>query len=81
MALKFLYSASVLVQCVLWKAYLMVLVGCDSDEGCLREDVGAESRVLGSEAVILIRLDNVETRLVFVHGVEYYLHGGERLSR
>lgn len=58
------------------KEYLVVLVGCHSDEGSLREDVGAESRVFGAKAVILICLDNMEARLVFVHGVEYYLHGG-----
>ena len=56
--------------------YLVVLVGRHSDEGRLGEDVGAESRVFRAEAVILVRLDDVETRLVFVHGVEYYLHGG-----
>lgn len=55
----------------------MVLVGCHSDEGSLREDVGTESCVFGAEAVVLVRLDNMETRLVFVHGVEYYLNTGE----
>lgn len=54
----------------------MVLVGRHSDECGLREDVGAESCVFGAEAIILICLDNVEPWLVFVHGVEYYLHGG-----
>lgn len=61
---------------VLWEEYLVVLVGCHSDEGSLREDMGAESRVLGAKAIILICLDNMETRLVFVHGVQNYLHGG-----
>lgn len=55
----------------------MVLVGRHTDEGSLREDVGAESRIFGAKAVVLIRLDNMEARLVFVHGVEYYLHRGE----
>lgn len=54
----------------------MVLVGSHSDEGRLREDMGAESRVFWAEAVVLIGLDNVKARLVFVHGVENYLHGG-----
>lgn len=56
--------------------YLVVLVGRHSDEGSLREDVGAESRVFGAKAIILVRLDNMETWLVFVHGVEYYLQRG-----
>ena len=55
----------------------MVLVGRHSDEGGLREDVRAESRVFGAEAIVLVRLDNMEARLVLVHGVEYYLHRGE----
>lgn len=55
----------------------MVLVGRHGDEGRLREDVAAEGCVLGAEAVVLVRLDDVETRLVFVHGVEYYLRRGE----
>lgn len=67
----------VFVNSVLCNTYLVVLVGCHSDEGSLREDVSAESRVFWAEAVILVCLDNVETRLVFVHGIEYYLQGGE----
>lgn len=54
----------------------MVLVGCHSNEGSLREDVGAESRVFRAKAIVLVCLDNMETGLVFVHGVEYYLHKG-----
>lgn len=54
----------------------MVLVGRHADEGGLREDVGAERRVFGAEAVVLVGLDDVKARLVFVHGVEDYLHGG-----
>lgn len=60
----------------------MVLVGRHGDEGGLREDVGAERCVLRAEAVVLVRLHDVQTRLVFVHGVEYYLYrGGERSRR
>lgn len=55
----------------------MVLIGCHSDEGSLREDVSAESRVFGAKTIVLICLDNMETRLVFMHGVEYYLHRGD----
>lgn len=51
-------------------AYLVVLVGGDRDEGGLGEDVGAERRVLGAEGVVLVRLHNVQPRLVFVHGVQ-----------
>lgn len=53
--------------------YLVVLVGRYGDEGRLGEDVGTECRVFGAEAVVLIGLDDVEPRLVFVHGVENYL--------
>lgn len=56
----------------------MVLVGRHSDEGRLGEDVGAESCVFGAEAVVLVCLDDVETRLVLVHGVQYYLRGEGR---
>lgn len=66
----------VAVFCVSCEEYLVVLVGCHSDEGSLGEDVGAESRVFWAEAIILIGLDDMEARLVFVHGVENYLHGG-----
>lgn len=66
------------VRGVLCREYLVVLVRCYCNEGCLREDVGAESRVFGTKAVVLIGLDDVEAGLVFVHGVENYLHGGGR---
>lgn len=56
--------------------HLVVLVGRHGDEGSLREDVGTERRVFGTKAVVLVGLDDVEARLVFVHGVENYLHGG-----
>lgn len=48
-------------------AYLVVLVGGDRNEGGLWEDVGAESRVLGAEGVVLVRLHYVQPGLVFVH--------------
>lgn len=57
----------------------MVLVGSHSNEGRLGEDVGAESCVFGAEAIVLVCFDNVETRLVLVHGVQYYLHGEGRV--
>lgn len=66
---------------VLCKEYLVVLVGRYSDEGGLREDVGAESCVFRTKAIVLIGLDDVEARLVFVHGVENYLQWEEGLSR
>ena len=48
----------------------MVLVGRDGDEGRLREHVRAEGRVLGAEAVVLIRLHDVDPRLILMHGVQ-----------
>lgn len=60
----------------LCKRYLVVLVGRHSDEGRLGEDVGTECCVFGTKAVVLVGLDNVEARLVFMHGVKNYLHGG-----
>lgn len=57
----------------------MVLVGGHSDEGRLGEDVRAEGCVFGAEAIVLVCFDNVETRLVLVHGVQYYLHGEGRV--
>lgn len=50
--------------------YLVILVGGHRDEGGLWEHMGAESRVFGAEGIVLIGLDNVEPRLVLVHGVE-----------
>lgn len=47
----------------------MVLVGGNGDESRLREDVRAEGRVFGAEAVILISLHNVDPRLILVHGI------------
>lgn len=54
---------------LLHAAYLVVLIGRDGNEGSLREDVGAESCVFWAKAVVLVCLDNMEARLVFVHGV------------
>ena len=48
----------------------MVLVGGDRYEGCLREHVCAEGRVFGAEAVVFIRLHDVDPGLVLVHGVQ-----------
>lgn len=48
----------------------MVLIGCDRNEGRLREYVSAEGRVFGTKAVILIRLHDVNPRLIFVHRVQ-----------
>lgn len=48
----------------------MVLVGRNGDERRLREDVRAEGRVFGAEAVVLIRLHDVDPRLILVHGIE-----------
>lgn len=58
--------------------HLVVLVGGDGDEGGLREDVGAEGGVLGAEAVVLVRFHDVQTGLVFVHGVQDDLGEGRR---
>lgn len=58
--------------------HLVVLVGGNSDEGSLGEDMGAEGSVLGAKAVVLIRLHDVEPGLVFVHGVQDGLGWGER---
>lgn len=58
--------------------HLVVLVGGDGDEGGLGEDVGAEGGVLGAEAVVLVRLHDVQPGLVLVHGVEDDLGMGRR---
>lgn len=55
---------------LLKKCYLVVLIGCDRNEGRLREYVSAEGRVFGTKAVILIRLHDVNPRLIFVHRVQ-----------
>ena len=48
----------------------MVLVGRDRNEGRLGEDVSAEGRVLGAEAVVLVRLHDVDPRLVLMHRIQ-----------
>lgn len=48
----------------------MILVGRDRDEGGLGENVRAEGRVFGAEPVVLIGLDDVDPRLIFMHGVQ-----------
>lgn len=60
------------------RPHLVVLVGGDGDEGGLGEDVGAEGGVLGAEAVVLVRLHDVQPGLVLVHGVEDDLGMGRR---
>lgn len=50
--------------------YLVVLVRGDGDEGRLVEDMSAVGRVLGSESIVFIRFDDVESRLVLVHRVQ-----------
>lgn len=59
----------------------MILVRRHSDEGRLGEDVGAESCVFGAEAVVLVCFDDVETRLVLVHGVQNYLNGSRGFDK
>lgn len=53
----------------------MVLIGRDRDEGGLGENVRAEGRVLGAEAVILVGFHNVDPRLILVHGIQDDLEG------
>lgn len=48
----------------------MVLIGGYGDEGSLVEDVSTVGRVLGSERIIFICFDYVESWLVLVHGVQ-----------
>lgn len=47
----------------------MVLIGRNRNEGCLGEDVSAEGRVFGAEAVIFIGFHNVDPRLILVHRI------------
>lgn len=58
--------------------HLVVLVGCNSDESSLWEDMGAEGCVLGAKAVVLICLHDVEPGLVFVHGIQDDLGMGKK---
>lgn len=58
---------------IISSAYLVVLVRRDRNERCFREHVSAKGRVFGAEAVIFIRLYNVDPRLVFMHRVQNYL--------
>lgn len=51
-------------------SYLVILVGRDRDEGGLGENVRAEGRVFGAKAVVLVGFDNVDPRLILVHGVQ-----------
>lgn len=57
------------LHCGLW-LYLVVLVGGHGDEGGLWEHMGAEGCVFGAKSIVLIGLDDVQPRLVLMHGVE-----------
>ena len=56
----------------------MVLVRSDRYKGRFGEHVGAERRVFGAEAVIFIRLHDVDPRLVFMHRVQNNLKGRKK---
>lgn len=77
---------------VLWKLggsrlsraapYLLVLVGCDSGEHCLRKVEGFHSipyghRLGGWEIAAEVFADHMDSRLVFVHRVQNDLKRGE----
>lgn len=47
----------------------MVLIRRNRNEGSLGEDVRAEGRVFGAEAVIFIRLHYVDPRLILMHRI------------
>ena len=61
------------------EAHLGVLVGGDGHEGSLGEGESLEDAPANAEHVV--RLDDVEARVVAVHGVEDDLESGERVSR
>ena len=52
----------------------MILVGCHGREFRLGEDEGAKVLRLRSVFAPLVDVDNVEARLVAVHGIQYDLH-------
>lgn len=54
-----------------WGCYLFILIGSDSNELCFREDVSPEGAV--RELHYIIGSHNVESRLVFMHWVQYCL--------
>lgn len=56
----------------------MILVGRDRYEGGLGENVRAEGRVFGAKSVVLVGLDDVDPRLILVHGVQDDLWTRER---
>lgn len=58
-----------MLKCGLW-LYLVVLVGGHGDEGGLWEHVGAKGCVFGAKSIVLIGLNDVQPRLVLMHGVE-----------
>lgn len=62
------------------ETHLGVLVGCDGREGSLREGEGLENTPADAEHVV--RLDDVEARVVAMHGVQNDLQtGGERFNQ
>lgn len=68
-------TAPILNSALLWSSaavgsYLVILVGRDRNEGGLGENVRAEGRVFGAESVVLVGLDDVDPRLILVHGVQ-----------
>lgn len=61
--------------------YLVILIGRDCDEGCLREDVGAERSVFRSKPVVFIRFNDVNPGLVFMHRVQDNLKWENAVNR
>lgn len=55
---------------IISSTYLVVLVRRDRNERCFGEHMSAEGGVFGAEAVIFIRLYNMDPRLVFMHRVQ-----------
>ena len=56
---------------------LFVLIRRDSDEFCLLEDISSECAV--RQTIEVASLDQVETRLVLVHGIQYRLQNNNIL--
>ena len=56
----------------------MILIGRNGRELCLWEDERAKVFRLRSVFCPLVDVDNVETRLVAVHGIQYDLHNKKR---
>jgi hypothetical protein len=56
----------------------VILIGRNGRELCLWEDERAKVFRLRSVFCPLVDVDNVETRLVAVHGIQYDLHNKKR---